>query len=46
MCVFSKITKDNNEIFLKFRGINDLLKSINLNKNKESIKNNRENQDK
>ena len=46
MCIFSKITKDNNKLFFKFRGINDLIKSINLNKNKEGIKNNRKNQDK
>ena len=41
--VFSKITKDNSETFLKFRGINGLLKSINLNKNKEGKNNNRKN---
>ena len=46
MYVFSKITKDNNETFLKFRGINGLLKSLNLNKNKEGKKNTRKNQDK
>ena len=46
MYVFSKITKDNNEVFIKFREINGLLKSINLNKNKEGKKNNRKNQDK
>ena len=46
MYVFSKITKDNNETFLKFRGINGLLKSPNLNKNKKGKKNTRKNQDK
>ena len=46
MYVFSNITKDNNEVFIKFREINGLLKSINLNKNKEGKKNNRKNQDK
>ena len=46
MYVFSKIAKITMTFFLKFRGINGLLKSINLNTNKEGKKNNRENQDK
>lgn len=41
MCVFSKITKVKNEVFfLKFRGINGLLKPINVNKHNKGAKRN------